>query len=54
MTRPYERHTWGPDSSYPTGKTSSDKQLATIAIDPHRCHGEWNYTLTGLQPSLDL
>ncbi len=40
--------------SYPTGKTISDKQLATIAIDPHRFHGEWNYTLTGLQPSLDL
>jgi hypothetical protein len=40
--------------SYPTGKTITDNQLATVAIKPHRFHGEWNYTLIGLQPSLEL
>jgi Rhodopirellula transposase DDE domain len=40
--------------SYPIGKTISDKQLAAVQINPHPFHGEWNYTVTGLQPSLDL
>ncbi len=40
--------------SYPTGKTITDKQLATVDITPHHFHGEWNYSVKGLQPSLDL
>jgi hypothetical protein len=40
--------------SYPIGKTISDKQLAAVQINPHPFHGEWNYTVTGLQPSLGL
>jgi transposase len=40
--------------SYPIGKTITDKQLATVELKPHPFHGEWNYTLTGLQPSLGL
>jgi hypothetical protein len=41
-------------SSYPIGKTISDKQLAAVQLKPHPFHGEWNYTVTGLQPSLGL
>jgi len=40
--------------SYPIGKTITDKQLAAIDMNRHRFHGEWNYTVTGLQPSLGL
>ena len=39
---------------YPTGKTITDKQLSTVELKPHQFHGEWNYTVTGLQPSLAL
>jgi hypothetical protein len=40
--------------SYPIGKTISDKELAAVDMRSHPFHGEWNYTLTGLQPSLGL
>jgi hypothetical protein len=40
--------------SYPIGKTITDRQLAAVAMKPHSFHGEWNYTVTGLQPSLTL
>jgi transposase len=30
---------------YPTGVKISDKQLAALPLDPHRFHGEWNYTI---------
>jgi hypothetical protein len=32
----------------------ADNQLAAVDIKPHRFHGEWNYTITGHQPPLDL
>jgi hypothetical protein len=25
--------------------TVSDAQMATIALKPHRFHGDWNYTI---------
>jgi transposase len=31
--------------SYPTGRTVSDKEMATISIQPDPFHGEWNYTI---------
>jgi hypothetical protein len=39
-------------SSHPTGKKITDKQLAAVQLGPHKFHGEWNYTVTGLQPTL--
>ena len=37
------------DGSYPTGTKVSDEDMATLRIEPHPFHGEWNYTLS---PSL--
>jgi hypothetical protein len=37
--------------SYPKGKTVSDAELAAVVLEPHQFHGQWNYTITGLQPS---
>jgi len=39
---------------YPTGKTISDKRRAGGEMKPHGSHGEWNYTVIGLQPTLHL
>jgi transposase len=30
---------------YPTGRKVSDKEMATISIQPDPFHGEWNYTI---------
>jgi Rhodopirellula transposase DDE domain len=30
---------------YPTKVKVTDKQLATVDLNPHRFHGEWNYTI---------
>jgi hypothetical protein len=30
---------------YPKGRRVSDKQLASVNLDPHAFHGEWNYTI---------
>jgi transposase len=38
--------------SYPAGKVITDKQLAAVQLKRHKFHGEWNYTVTGLQPKL--
>jgi hypothetical protein len=38
--------------TYPTGKVITDKQLSAVQLGPHPFHGEWNYTVTGLQPTL--
>jgi hypothetical protein len=37
-------------ASYPTGIKVSDEQLAAIAINRHRFHGDWNYTIGGKPP----
>jgi hypothetical protein len=39
-------------SAYPTGKKITDKQLAAVQLGRHEFHPEWNYTVTGLQPTL--
>ena len=31
--------------SYPTGVAVSDADLAAVPIEPHKWHGEWNYTI---------
>jgi hypothetical protein len=31
-------------NSYPTSVAVSDAEMATVAIQPHPFHGEWNYT----------
>jgi hypothetical protein len=36
--------------SYPTGVKISDTEMATLALDRHTWHGDWNYTL-GPQPA---
>ena len=41
-------------NSYPLGTKIADNQLAAVDIKPHRFHGEWNYTISGHQPTLDL
>jgi len=33
------------DRVYAKGRRISDKQLATVELDPHPFHGEWNYTI---------
>jgi hypothetical protein len=33
------------DRVYPKGQRVSDKQLALVRLDPHKFHGEWNYTI---------
>jgi hypothetical protein len=40
--------------SYPTGTKIADNQLAAVDIKPHTFQGQWNYTITGHQPSLGL
>jgi transposase len=30
---------------YPGGVTGTDAQMATVRLDPHRFHGDWNYTI---------
>ena len=30
---------------YPKGRRVSDKQLASVNLEPHAFHGEWNYTI---------
>jgi hypothetical protein len=41
-------------TSYPTGTKITDNQLAAVDIKPHSFHGQWNYTISGHQPTLDL
>jgi hypothetical protein len=31
--------------TYPSGVTVTDAQMATIRLDRHTFHGEWNYTI---------
>jgi hypothetical protein len=31
---------------YPTGVKITNKELAAVPLDPHKFHGEWNYTIT--------
>jgi hypothetical protein len=30
---------------YPKGVTVTDQQLATMRLERHRFHGDWNYTI---------
>jgi hypothetical protein len=39
--------------SYPAGTKVTDAQLAAVALRLDAFHGEWNYTVLGLQPTLD-
>jgi hypothetical protein len=39
---------------YPIGTKVTDAQLATVNLQLDQFHGEWNYTVRGLQPTLDL
>ncbi len=39
---------------YPIGTKVTDAQLAAVNLQLDGFHGEWNYTVRGLQPSLDL
>jgi hypothetical protein len=40
--------------SYPIGTKVTDAQLAAVDLQPDLFHGEWNYTVRGVQPTLDL
>jgi Rhodopirellula transposase DDE domain len=31
--------------AYPKGQDVTDAQMATLNLDPHRFHGDWNYTI---------
>ena len=31
--------------SYPVGTKVSDEQLAAVKLQPHKFHGDWNYTV---------
>jgi hypothetical protein len=31
--------------AYPSGVTITDAQLATVRLERHRFHGDWNYTI---------
>jgi hypothetical protein len=31
--------------AYPSGVTVTDAQLATVRLERHRFHGDWNYTI---------
>jgi hypothetical protein len=31
--------------TYPTGVAVTDAQLASVAVQPHDFHGDWNYTI---------
>jgi len=37
-------------NTYPAGIKVSDAALATIAIERHAFHGDWNYTLSPRPP----
>ena len=37
--------------TYATGARISDRQLAALPLDPHRWHGDWNYTLHPQPPA---
>jgi hypothetical protein len=37
--------------SYPSGVTVSDEQMATLPLDRHDWHGDWNYTLRPESPA---
>ena len=30
---------------YPKGQEVSDAEMATVKLEPHRFHGDWNYTI---------
>ena len=30
---------------YPAGVTVTDAQMATVRLERHRFHGDWNYTI---------
>jgi hypothetical protein len=30
---------------YPKGRKLSEKQMATLSLERHGFHGEWNYTI---------
>ena len=30
---------------YPAGVTVTDAQMATVRLERHRVHGDWNYTI---------
>jgi DDE family transposase len=32
-------------SSYPKGHEVTDAQMATLSLERHRFHGDWNYTI---------
>jgi hypothetical protein len=40
--------------SYPIGTQVTDSQMATVNLKPDPFHGQWNYTILGLQPTLGL
>jgi hypothetical protein len=40
--------------SYPIGTQVTDSQMATVNLKPDPFHGQWNYTILGLQPTLAL
>jgi Rhodopirellula transposase DDE domain len=31
--------------AYPKGRDITDAQMTTLHLDPHRFHGDWNYTI---------
>lgn len=31
--------------SYPLGVKISDEQMASVKLEPHTFHGDWNYTI---------
>jgi hypothetical protein len=31
--------------AYPKGQDVTDAQMATLHLEPHRFHGDWNYTI---------
>jgi hypothetical protein len=35
---------------YPKGHAISAAQMATLHLEPHRFHGDWNYTLRPGRP----
>ena len=35
---------------YPGGVTVTDAQLATVRLERHRFHGDWNYTIHPAKP----
>jgi len=31
---------------YPTGRTPTEEEMASVHLDRHAFHGDWNYTIT--------